>query len=376
MSTETDIIISGHLCLDLLPNMASVPQAALASPGKLFEVGALSVATGGSVSNTGLALERLGARVRLLANIGDDLIGGMIADVLRARNPQLVGHLRVQPNQSSSYSMLLSPENADRIVLHCTGTNATFGAQDIDYDAVGAARMFHLGYPPLLPRLIADGGAELTQIYQRIKAGGTVTSLDMALPDPNEPAGKVDWRRILQNTLPYVDVFVPSIEEILFMLRRADYDAWQPNVMPHLSRDYLHALADELLSYGAVIVGFKLGALGFYLRSSPDASAFARLARLSLDVPAWTGGEWYHPAFAVQVAGTTGAGDAAYAALLMALLRGSPPAEAVRWACAVGACNVEIADATSGVRTWDATAARMAAGWALRPERLSGFETD
>jgi hypothetical protein len=46
-----------------------------------------------------------------------------------------------------------------------------------------------------------------------------------------------------------------------------------------------------------------------------------------------------------------------------ALLRGLTPAEAVTMAVAVGAGNVEAAYALSGLRSWDATRARVAGGW-------------
>ncbi len=55
------------------------------------------------------------------------------------------------------------------------------------------------------------------------------------------------------------------------------------------------------------------------------------------------------------------------------MLRGLTPLEAARWASAVGACNVEQMDATSGIRSWDETRARMESGWETRPERLPGW---
>jgi sugar/nucleoside kinase (ribokinase family) len=73
------------------------------------------------------------------------------------------------------------------------------------------------------------------------------------------------------------------------------------------------------------------------------------------------------------VVGTTGAGDAAYAGLLAALYHGLDPAAVVQWAAAVGACNVETADATSGIRTWAATQARLEANWPLSPARVPGL---
>ena len=73
------------------------------------------------------------------------------------------------------------------------------------------------------------------------------------------------------------------------------------------------------------------------------------------------------PIFVTSVAGTTGAGDAAIAGFLAALLRNLSPIEAVTLAAAVGACNVEAPDALSGIRGWAKTLARIEAGWPRRP---------
>ena len=36
--------------------------------------------------------------------------------------------------------------------------------------------------------------------------------------------GKLDFRTILKRVLPFTDIFVPSIEELMFMLDRDKYD--------------------------------------------------------------------------------------------------------------------------------------------------------
>lgn len=371
MDNEIDIIVSGLLCLDILPGMANVPLEALSSPGKLYETGQLILATGGAVSNTGLALYRLGARVRLLAAVGDDLLGQVTLRCLSNFDPALTEMIAVQPGLPSSYSVILSPKNMDRVILHCAGPNELFSADNVDESLVKQARMFHFGYPTVLPGTIINDGMGLTELYRKVKAAGAITSLDTALPDPTQLSGKVNWPVILKNALPYVDIFIPSLEESVFMLRRADYDAWRGDVLAHIDRDYLHAMADELLAMGAVIGGFKLGGLGLYLRTGN--TGFDRLARLNLNTADWTGVELWHPPFEVDVVGTTGAGDAAYAGFLKSLLLGLSPPEALMMACAVGSCNVEKADATSGVRAWDETRARIAAGWKMSDVRLPGF---
>src|SRR5262249_14122777 len=97
---------------------------------------------------------------------------------------------------------------------------------------------------------------------------------------------------------------------------------------------------------------------------------FTRLSRLPLDISAWANVKIWIPAFQVEIAGTTGAADSAYAGFLGALLRGWNPERALQWPCAVGACKVEIADSNGGGRSWDETQRRLDTGWHLRPERL------
>jgi sugar/nucleoside kinase (ribokinase family) len=190
-----------------------------------------------------------------------------------------------------------------------------------------------------------------------------ITSLDLTLPDASQPSGQAAWKIILHRTLPYVDIFIPSIEEIMFMLRRADFEAWGVDLLDNVTAPYLDLLAQELLASGVGIVGFKLGERGMYLRTSANEKRLAFLNRLNQDSTKWVNQAVWHPAFQVAVVGTTGAGDSAYAGFLSALLRGLDYADCVKWACAVGACNVEASDATSGVRTWEDTAHRLAAGW-------------
>ncbi len=122
-------------------------------------------------------------------------------------------------------------------------------------------------------------------------------------------------------------------------------------------------LGQELLEMGAGMVGLKLGERGLYLRTG-SAARLAAMGRAAPANPAeWADLELWAPCFTVQVAGTTGAGDATIAGFLAALLRGLGPAQAITSAVAVGACNVEAVDALSGLRSWEETQARLAAPW-------------
>jgi sugar/nucleoside kinase (ribokinase family) len=135
--------------------------------------------------------------------------------------------------------------------------------------------------------------------------------------------------------------------------------------MPHIRRAYLDNLADEILALGVAVAGFKLGEYGFYARATPEAS------RLPDNLAWWSNQQAYHPAFKVNVIGTTGAGDSAYAGFLAVLLQGLSLPECVQAACAAGACSVEAAGASAGILPWQETLARIQAGWPLNLLRLA-----
>ena len=370
-----DIVVAGHLCLDLIPQIGNLPLAALTQAGRLFEVGEMHVSTGGAVSNTGIALHKLGIDTALIATIGDDMVGQMIRAVLDSHDPRLSGSLAVRRNHASAYTVVLSPRDDDRVFIHCPGTNAHFCSDDVDYGLVAQSKIFHMGYPPILPRLLVDNGADLETLFRKSKAAGAVTSLDTSLPDPDGASGRADWRVILRRVLPYVDIFIPSIDEIVYMLRRDDYNTWRGRILQHIDAGYLDGLAAEIADMGCpAVIGFKLGDMGLYLRTA-NASRLAALKPLKVSDPVNADKRIWQPALDVRVVGTTGAGDAAYAGLLAALTRGATIEAAAQWACAVGACCVEAPDATSGIQTWSDISARLSGGWRTNSARLRGWNT-
>lgn len=372
---QADVVVVGHICLDVIPTFLEQKGTRIDEvlvPGKLVDVGAPVVSTGGPVSNTGLALHKLGLSTSLMGKVGDDLFGGAIMDVIRGVSPELARGMIVSPGDASSYTVVINPPGIDRIFLHCPGANDTFASDDVPYDTLPGTRLFHFGYPPLMQRMYSDGGRELETIFSRVKQQGLTTSLDMAKPDPASEAGRVDWPEILSRVLPHVDVFLPSADEILFMLDRDRFmeierTASSGDVTSWADGDMLVDIADQLLAMGPAIVGLKLGEQGFLLRSSDDETRLANLGAVKLnDLSAWVGRKLIAPCFDVQVVGTTGSGDATIAGCLAGLLHGMGPDEVVTGAVAVGACNVESADALGGIRPWSKVQKRIADGWPRR----------
>ena len=87
------------------------------------------------------------------------------------------------------------------------GTNDTFSAEDIDYDALSDCSMLHFGYPTLMRQMYENDGDQLLKIFKQAKLKGVVTSLDMTLPDPSSASGQVDWKKLFKRVLPVVDIF-------------------------------------------------------------------------------------------------------------------------------------------------------------------------
>jgi sugar/nucleoside kinase (ribokinase family) len=373
-----EVVVAGHICLDIIPTIDVVGgQGRFLCPGTLTNVGPAVISTGGAVSNTGLALHRLGFATRLMGKVGDDLLGRAILDVVRSHDPALAEGMIVAAGEHSSYSIVISAPDVDRCFLHCPGANDTFGAADVAIEKVAEARLFHFGYPPLMRRMYADDGLELSTMLRRVKEAGLTVSLDMTTPDPESAAGRADWPLLLERSLPWVDVFLPSLDEILFMIDRPRFleICKTPASLEIASPAGLAMLADlssRLLSLGAPMIVLKLGDQGLYLRTTDDASRLAAMGRCApADLAPWVGRELLSPCFAVNVAGTTGAGDCAIAGFLGALLRGQSPAGAMTAAVAVGACCVERPDATSGVPSWPSVCRRVEGGWVRRPLRLA-----
>ncbi len=364
---DIDAIVAGHVCLDIIPGFNPdhhYTRDEVFTPGKLVEVGKVAVCTGGPVSNTGIGLVKLGNQVSFMAKTGGDDFGRLTLESLK-RWADVEG-VSVSPGESSSYTLAIAPTGIDRIFFHAPGTNHTFSADDVDYDLCSRARIFHLGYPPLMRRLYSNDGEQLAEIFRRVKEKGTTTSLDMALPDPSSEAGKANWRKILQRTLPFVDIFHPSGEEALFMVNPEKWKAMRAqaagdDILDLFVGKDLSELSEQILAWGPAVVSHKCGHRGFFVRTA-DQDRLTRMGGAApADVNAWAKRELWAPAYRVdRIASATGSGDSSLAGFTTAFLKQMSPEDCVAAGNALGYQNLHALDAISGIRDWPATLQIMA----------------
>jgi sugar/nucleoside kinase (ribokinase family) len=359
-----DVVVAGHICLDLTPKFyetgaRSLPQIIV--PGALTVVGECVVSTGGPVANTGLALVKMGIRSMLMGKVGTDSFGRAIVEVLQEHG--CADAIIRAPGEVTAYTIVIAPPGIDRSFLHNPGANNTFSADDVDYGALEAAGVFHLGYPPLMERMFLNDGAELAEIFRRARQRGVTTSLDMSLPDPESPSGRVDWDAVLRKVLPDVDLFLPSIEEVLYLLERDRFlakrrEAAETNasIIALVEPQDYSRLSGRLLDYGTGVVALKSGHRGIYVRTA-SRERLAAFGRAPVgDLANWAGRELWEPAYHVeQIASATGSGDCAIAGFLAAFVHGESIERTLQYATAAGAQNVMVHDAISGILPYEET---------------------
>ncbi len=354
-----DAVVAGYLGVDIAPGFAKREAASFADlfrPGKLIETNGLHFSLGGVVANTGLAMREFGQNVALMGCAGTDVLGDMaVAQLAQAGVTQ---GIRRSNSAGTAYGIVIAPPGMDRLFLEDPGCNRIFTTDDIDYEIVGQSRLFHFGYPPLMEALWSNRGAKLKELFERVRNQGTVTSLDMTLPDTAAPAGKADWQAILSAVLPLVDIFVPSIEELLFMLEPQLYSSISSgtaggDMIDSIPPDEYGRLAEKVLAMGVKALLIKAGHKGAYLRTCDFAELNSSTLRLS-DRTGSPQGVWVQPLSvdAGRFRNASGAGDCAVAGFLTALLKDENIITAGRFAMMAGRDNLYGNDALSGLVEW------------------------
>lgn len=319
----TGIAVVGHLCVDIRPQLPGPP---VLEPGVLAQVGPAVVTLGGAVANTGRVAALLGAPVAGWGAIGRDDLGAIVSSHL-ARVPGFTFHAEVV-DAGTAYTIVVEPPGTDRTFWHHPGTNALLDFARVELAGID---LLHFGYPSLMPGVCADAGDGLLALYARAAAAGIVTSLDLAWVDPLTGAGAVDWTAFLQRVLPLVDVVSPSWADLASALDLPlAWDAAR-------GRD----LVEQLLDWGAGVVVLTAGEEGALLGAA-GTDRLGRLARYPLDLAAWAGVRTAASARPVaRIGTTTGAGDAATAALLVALREGRDPAATLAYCADVASAVIE-----------------------------------
>ncbi len=355
MRKRTKVMVAGHICLDItpvFPAQAGEATQELLVPGSLVKMNGVDIHTGGAVANTGLALKKFGMDVSLIGKRGRDEFGDILSGLLQKND--IKQNLIREENSSTSYSIVLQVPGKDRMFLHNSGVNDTFTVDDIHLDQLQEIALFHFGYPPLMQSMYDNNGENLWKMFRMVKQAGVATSLDLAAVDPSSKAAEADWKLILGLTLPFVDFFMPSLEELLYMLDREkfeklreDPDREESLLSIDIDKD-VKPLADACMHMGAKVVIIKCGALGMYYKTCK--SRYLQPLANELSLLDWGDKEGFELSYLPdKVVSGTGAGDTCIAAFLASALQGYSFEDCIHISAAAGAACVSGYDALSGL---------------------------
>lgn len=306
-----DVACVGILCADVLVK----PVDRLPAKGKLGLIEQLQLRIGGCASNAAIDLAKIGLTSVMIGKIGDDGFGKFLQETLRQAGVATEG-LSVDPSVQTSASVVAIGSDGERSILHCLGSNARFGFEDVNLELVKQANILFIAGTFLMPRF---DGAGAEKLLQCAKAAGQVCCLDTAWDSTGQ------WLRKLEKTLPYLDWFLPSYEEAKALSGQTD---------PAASAEVFRAK-------GAQNIVIKLGKDGCYVKPAHEPG-------------------FYVPTYQeVAVIDTSGAGDAFCAGFLTGLVKGWDVRECARFANAVGTHCVMAIGTTTGVKSLAETLAFM-----------------
>jgi ribokinase len=267
--------------------------------GETLMADSFSISPGGKGSNAAVAAARQGARVALIARIGDDDFGRMGMTLWHGEGID-THHVEQVAGERSGVAQILVYEDGDNSIAVYPGAGTGLGA----CHAQAAA--------PLLAgcRVVmasCEVPAEATfEAFRLARAAGALTLLN---PAPARP--------LADELLALVDVLTPNESE-LYLLAGAGHDGSPADA------------ARQLLNRGARAVLVTLGAAGCRLYQAGQ-------------LPVTLAGR------TMPVRDTIGAGDTFTGALAAALARGEPLAAAMQWANAAAALSVTRHGAIDGI---------------------------
>jgi len=362
MTRKYDAVIAGYLCVDMVPGFqkktgAEVSISGLFKPGKLIEIDGLDFSLGGVVANTGMAMKKFGRTVFLNGLIGDDLIGKIAKDWLNKYN--LSEGIKITGEAGSAFSIVIAPPGVDRIFLESPGCSKIFDTGFIDFKAVSQSRIFHFGYPPLLRKFYLNEGEQLLALFSKVQEMGVATSLDFSLPDTQSESGKQDWLSVMKRVLPYTDVFVPSLEEMIQIMRPGEYarilsSAGNSEMIDLIPFGLIREIGQEIIGCGVKVLLVKAGHRGIYMLTG-EVSSLNQKEGFNLDAGNWNNREIWCKAYAADPAklkNATGAGDTAVAAFLSAILDGLSAEESLKIAAVAGRNNLYCQDIYEEIDDW------------------------
>lgn len=202
-----DITIAGEINLDLI--LYGLPEGLPEERELLAEDALLTLGSSSAILAHNLAA--LGARVGFVTRVGRDPFGQVALERLREAGVDTSHVVHAKGAAATGLTVIL-PHGAKRRILTYPGTMFEMSYADLDLRYLADAKHFHMS-SFFLHRGLRE---RIPELFRRMKKAGLSTSLDTN-DDPEDR-----WNGILEQTLNYVDVFLPNERELCKVTRSND----------------------------------------------------------------------------------------------------------------------------------------------------------
>lgn len=284
-------IVLGDLILDMIAHIPRYPQ-----PGGDGIAQRLLIKSGGSAANTARALARCGISTALIGRTGNDVFAQQALAELDGIGVD-TSLIQRDPHTSSGLMFITVTPDGQRTMFGYRGANVATSPQEIEPDAIRAARWLHVSGYALLRAPQREAALAALAIA---RGAGIVTSLDPGLE------AVLHNRTLLDALLPGIDVLFPNQDELCALT----------------GSDDVQAALNTLCERGVTTIALKLGAHGCMLHQPGQTLAI--------------------PALPVSVTDTTGAGDAFAAGFIAGQIHGLDLLACGIWANAMGALAASV----------------------------------
>ena len=287
------IVVVGSLNADFVIRVTRFPV-----PGETIVGQEFHVFPGGKGANQAYGAARLGARVAMIGQVGNDSQAEWLRSNLASGGVD-VAQVHAQADVSSGVATITIDAQGQNQIIIVPGANGTFHPSALARSRAVIEAAGHLLLQLEIPLLTVEAAARLAR-----QAGAKVL-LD---PAPAQP--------LSSELLGLADYLTPNETELAILTGTSP---------THLKRAEAARLAKVLLGRGARKVIVKLGEQGALLVTKNEVQ--------------------FWPAIPVTAVDTTAAGDAFNAAFAAALTKGLSESDAGHYATAAAACSVTRAGA-------------------------------
>ena len=302
------IVVLGGINMDLIGITSR-----LAGPGETVVGERFYTTPGGKGGNQAVAAARMGARVKMIGRVGEDVFGPGLIESLRGHGVD-VSSVALDLDYASGIAVILLDANRQNHIVAIYGANSACGETELE-----AARRAMDGADALLLQLEVPVDVSLAAAQFAASRGVRVVW---------DPA---PVRHLPPEAYAAADVFTPNQTEAAAITG--------VDVVDVASAE---RAAIVILGKGVATAVVKLGEQGVYYASEGDAG--------------------HVQAFTVQAVDTVAAGDAFGSAVVVALIEGRSLGEAVRFGAAAGALAVTKAGAQAAMPTREEVESLLASG--------------